>query len=167
MSTDDETTALDHAGFPFARLPPLELPFDVDAHVYRTMQEMVRLMEWQSAYRARITEIPVTPIDLEYSVRRILKSVVDELAAMLEYESERMAHLGAPATHVHPSVGTDWTRVPLPPGMTRNQCLEQSTAYAHAVTLVRGFIRWGHTPKTRPVTPTDVTMTTTRKRTEP
>lgn len=131
-------TVPDHAGYP-SRLPDLTLPHPVDPHVYRLMQETVRLLNMQNAYAHRVNPYPVTLSELEHSARRSLTGLVDEMAAMLDYESERMASLGAP-TPAYVPPGTDWTRVPLPPGMTRSQALEQSTAYGRAASLVRGFL---------------------------
>lgn len=140
MTEDTAPIPLDHAGYP-ARLPDLTLPHPVDPHVYRLMQETVRLLNMQNAYAHRVNPYPVTLSDLEHSARRSLTALVGEMAAMLDYESERMASLGAPSAHnPHAPVGTDWTRTPLPPGMTRSQALEQSTAYGRAASLVRGFL---------------------------
>lgn len=132
------------------RIPHLDLPHDVDPVIYATMQHIVRLINAHHAYNHRVTEVPVTLADVEHTARAVLTSLVDLLAAALEYEAERMASLGAPPPTYRNRVGTEWSRAALPPGMTRNQCLEQSTAYAQAAILVRNFVRW--TPRPFPGT---------------
>lgn len=113
------------------RLPRLHtLDHDVDPHVYRAMQEFVRLLNWQSTNRAGITDIPLTLSDIEQSAVMILGTLVDDLVFTLTTESERLVHEATRTPHDRP----------LPGGMTRSAVLEQSTGLQKAAGMVASYL---------------------------
>jgi hypothetical protein len=118
----------------------MTLAHQVDPHVYRTMQEMLRLLEWNKGYTARLTPVPLTLADIEHAARRCLHAVIDSVAGALTAESERLTTLATLGVADHP----------LPPGTTRSQLLEQSTAYGRAAHLVKDHIRFTPRPHPKP-----------------
>lgn len=107
-------------------MSPLILSHDVDPLIRRVMGEILRRLEQDAQYRARIHDMPVTASDIEYSAELITRSVLAHAATALRYEANRMEDIARQARG-----GMLPTN-----GMTAQQCLEQSTAYGRAAELM-------------------------------